>query len=44
MTATEFFSPTEALGIPIRIKYNEPKAQMETHPIVAESKISNYLM
>ena len=37
---TQIFNPTAKFIIPIRITSKEAKAEMETHPLTAEIKIS----
>ena len=41
---TKIFIPTAELPIPIGITTKEAKAEMETHPIRTEAKISKCLM
>ena len=36
----QMFIPTEELSIPIGIPNKEAKAQIETHPVTVEAKIS----
>ena len=39
---TQIFNPVAELVIPIRIPTKEAKAEMETHSVIAEIKISDY--
>ena len=40
----QIFNPTAELTMTIRITTKEAKAEMETHPLTAEAKISKVLM
>ena len=37
----QFFNPTAALAIAIRIPTNKAKEKTETHPLIAQTKIRN---
>ena len=38
---TKIFKPIAEIAIIIRIKNKEAKAKIETHPVIAETRISN---
>ena len=40
----KIFNPTAELIIPIEIRTKEAKAEIQTHPMIAETKISNCSM
>ena len=40
----EIFNPTAELAAPTKVPTNEPKAETETHPVIAETKISHWSM
>ena len=41
---TAILNLIEALVIPTEMPVNEAKAEIETHPVIAGTKISNYSM